>query len=352
MPSLSPPHYFDLSCVQGVPDSHCWTATEEHQVITDPANPADGLPVIDLADIDAAQRTCHALETLGAFQLTGHRIPGSVLDGLESQARRLFALPADEKLKAARSPGTISGYGLVPISSFFAKLMWSEGFTVSGPPRAHAAALWPHNPNPFCGAVEAYSESMRSLGQQIAGLILRALGLKEEDGRAITNQMDGVLQLNWYPSCPDPTRAVGMAAHTDSALITVLHQSNGSRGLQFLRTEESNPARWLPVTPLPGSLIVVAGDLLHVFSNGRFRSAVHRVMVTRAARFSAAYFCGPPKELSVGPDPKLVDLKRGPQFRAVTWAEYRGIKGKLFQGAIDEIRLSPSEAAGCGDDSI
>lgn len=187
---------------------------------------------------------------------------------------------------------------------------------------------------------------MRTLGQHVAGLVLKALGLKEEDGKGITDQMDGVLQLNWYPTCPDPARAIGMAAHTDSALITMLHQTSGSRGLQVLWAEEGISARWLPVTPVEGSLIVVAGDLLHVFSNGRFRSAVHRVMVNRsAARFSAAYFCGPPKGLSVGPDPRLVDLKRGPLFRAVTWAEYREIKGKLFQGAIDEIRLSPSKTA-------
>lgn len=155
MPSLSPlfggvaDHYIDLSSVEELPDSHCWTTPEDHPVLADPSNPAHALSAIDLADLNAAQRVSHALESFGAFQLTGHCIPNSVVDELEAQACRLFTLPAHQKLKAARSPGTISGYGVVPISSFFSKLMWSEGFTVSESPRPHAVALWPDNPGPL-----------------------------------------------------------------------------------------------------------------------------------------------------------------------------------------------------------
>ncbi|KAK8956041.1 Gibberellin 3-beta-dioxygenase 1 [Platanthera guangdongensis] len=104
------------------------------------------------------------------------------------------------------------------------------------------------------------------------------------------------LQLNSYPPCPEPEKAMGMAPHTDSGLLTVLHQNGGTRGLQILRGENgSGPARWVAVPPLAGALVIHVGDLLQILSNGQFRSVRHRAVVNAAEhRISVAYIIGPP----------------------------------------------------------
>nr|XP_010914990.1 gibberellin 3-beta-dioxygenase 1-like [Elaeis guineensis] len=344
---LRHPRHFEFESVREVPDSHAWPDLHDHPSV-EPSGP-DSVPVVDLASPDAVPRVGRACEEWGVFQVTGHGVPSDLLDRLESQTRRLFSLPTHQKLKAARSPGNISGYGLAPISSFFSKLMWSEGFTIAGSPLEHARKLWrPEDSGEFCDVIEEYKEVMKELAGRLLHLMLLSLGLTEEDISWAgpvreTGDLPAVLQLNSYPACPEPDRAIGLAAHTDSSLLTVLYQSSTS-GLQVLRPD---PARWVTVPPLPGALVVNVGDLSHILSNGQFRSVLHRAVVNRTRhRLSAAYICGPPAHVKVSPVDKLVGPSEGPAYRAVTWPEYLGLKRKLFNKALASIKISKEEWEG------
>jgi len=63
---------------------------------------------------------------------------------VEDRIATMFALPADDKMRAVRGPGDACGYGSPPISSFFSKCMWSEGYTFSPANlRADLRKLWP-----------------------------------------------------------------------------------------------------------------------------------------------------------------------------------------------------------------
>ena len=120
------------------------------------------------------------------------------------------------------------------------------------------------------------------------------------------------VQLNFYPSCPEPNRAMGLAPHTDTSLFTILHQSRIT-GLQIFKEGKE----WVPVHPHPNTLVVHTGDLLHIISNARFRSALHRVTVNSTReRYSVAYFYSPPLDYVVSP---LVDSVA--RFRDVTVKE-------------------------------
>jgi gibberellin 3beta-dioxygenase len=130
-----------------VPESHAWVDLHDHPTV-DPTG-LDTVPLIDLSDPKLTTKISKACEEWGVFQITGHGISQDILTQLEGQIHRLFALPADRKLEAAKSPGDMSGYGLVPISSFFSKFMWSEGFTIAGSPLYHAQKLWPDNYSSF-----------------------------------------------------------------------------------------------------------------------------------------------------------------------------------------------------------
>ena len=153
MPSLSeayrahPVHvqhkHPDLNSLQELPESYTWThhSHDDHT----PAASNESVPVIDLNDPNASKLIHHACITWGAYQVVNHAIPMSLLQDIQWVGETLFSLPCHQKQKAARSPDGADGYGLARISSFFPKLMWSEGFTIVGSPLEHFRQLWPQD---------------------------------------------------------------------------------------------------------------------------------------------------------------------------------------------------------------
>ena len=180
---------------------------------------------------------------------------------------------------------------------------------------------------------------MEKLAQKLMWLVLTSLGISKEDLKwaGPKGEFKGAcsaLHLNSYPSCPDPDRAMGLAPHTDSTLLTILYQNNIS-GLQVLREGDG----WVTVPPLPGGLVINMGDLFHILSNGLYPSVLHRVLVNRTRqRFSVAYLYGPPSNVQICPHAKLVGPSRPALYRPVTWNEYLGTKAKYFNKALSLVQ--------------
>lgn len=327
----------DLYSIKELPESHAWKSSLDDDGSRN-IN-AESIPVIDLNhDHKFVMDTIgHACKTWGAFQIVNHNISHRLLNHMETHGTRLFSLPMQQKLKAARSSDGIAGYGVARISSFFDKLMWSEGFTIFGSPLEHARQLWPYDYNKFCDVIEEYENEMEKLAGRLMGLMLGSLGIAKEDVKWAVGPRSGssALQLNSYPACPDPDRAMGLAAHTDSTLLTILHQNNTS-GLQVFK--EGNG--WVTVPPLRGALVINVGDLLHILSNGLYPSVLHRAIVNRTRhRLSVAYLYGPPSGVKISPLSKLVDQRNPQMYRPVTWSEHLGTKAKHFDKALSSVRL-------------
>ncbi|KAM0860434.1 hypothetical protein ACQ4PT_046561 [Festuca glaucescens] len=243
---------FDFLTVNRVPESHVWTEQKDYPVVPESAG-HDAVPVVDMDDAtdSAIAAIARVAEEWGGFLLVGHGVPIELMARVEEQIKRLFARPAPEKERAARSEGFKNGYGVPPYELYFSKLMWSEGYTFSAADvRSEFRRIWP-------------------------------------DGRDDYRHF-------WYPKCPETERAIGLAAHTDSGFFTFIMQSLVP-GLQLLRR---GPEQWVTVPALPGALAVVIGDLFHVLTNGRFHSVLHRAVVNQdRERVSVPYFLGPPKDM-------------------------------------------------------
>ncbi len=65
-------------------------------------------------------------------------------------------------------------------------------------------------------------------------------------------------RFNYYPPCPLPSLTLGLGAHTDPNLLTILHQCKVG-GLQIYRD-----GSWLSVKPLTNSFILNIGDSFEV----------------------------------------------------------------------------------------
>jgi isopenicillin N synthase-like dioxygenase len=112
--------------------------------------------------------------------------------------------------------------------------------------------------------------------------------------------------INWYP----PASLTGMpaadqyriGAHTDFGSITILDRQPGIGGLQVQKADGG----WVDAPWVPESLTVNVGDLLQLWSAGRWRSAMHRVLPPSAdapdeALISLIYFCEPQADTVVAP---------------------------------------------------
>nr|XP_043612052.1 gibberellin 3-beta-dioxygenase 1-like [Erigeron canadensis] len=322
----------DFDSVDGVPESHLWPQSDEpHQKI----QTQDGLiPVIDLNDPNATDLIGQACETWGIFQVTNHGVPLELIKKIEFEARRLFTLPTHEKYKVLRSPSNGSvGYGSSNMASFYRKGLWHEGFTIRGSCVDHARVLWPHDYQVFCDRVDAYLNQMKSLAHKLMHLILQTMVVTQEEINWATSSRDSqsTLHFNSYPACPDPSHAIGLAPHTDSLLLTILHQSD-MNGLEIF----VEGLGWTPVQPIEGAFVVIVGDLLHIFSNAKFPVFNHRAMVNNSKhRISVAYFHGPSVESTVAPSSKFPK----PCYKSLPVKEYLHMKAKHFPNALSFIRI-------------
>jgi isopenicillin N synthase-like dioxygenase len=105
----------------------------------------------------------------------------------------------------------------------------------------------------------------------------------------------------------------------------VLLADTTQRGLQVQGPE----GEWLDATPIPGSLVVNLGDAMARWTNDRWRSTMHRVVVPARRRQSIAFFHNAnwdalidciPSCLAPGESPRHPPIEAGPhlmqKFRA------------------------------------
>lgn len=180
--------------------------------------------------------------------------------------------------------------------------------------------------------MDAYQNQMKLLTHNLLFIILETLDVTQEELNWVLSTHDSqvALQLNSYPSCPNPRLAIGLAPHTDSLLLTILNQ-NGISGLEIFVEGRG----WSQVKPIEGAFVVNIGDLLHIFSNARFPVVSHRAMVSQSKhRISVAYFHGPPVESRVVPSSKF----QKPCFKSLLVKEYLSLKAKHFFKALLLIR--------------
>nr|CAH69705.1 gibberellin 3-oxidase [Phaseolus coccineus] len=319
----------DFSSSPAIPDSHSWSEPNDNRISSD-----DPPPVIDLLDPKAKDLISLACQNSGAFQLTNHGIPLGVIQAAEEEVEHLFSLPTEQKMKALRTPDGATGYGRARISPFFPKGMWHEGFTIIGSISQDVKKIWPDDHARFCDRMEDYEKKMKILAERVTEILFDLLNVSEEKRKWVDAEDKGTaIQLNFYPSCPEPNRTMGLAPHTDTSIITIVQSP--STGLQLYKEEKG----WISVQPHPEALIVHLGDLAHIISNGRFCSPLHRVTLSETCkRYSIAYFYSPPIDHVLSPF-VTEDDKSAAQFRPVTVKEYIAIKAQHFGNSISFVKI-------------
>ncbi|KAG9139616.1 hypothetical protein Leryth_024023 [Lithospermum erythrorhizon] len=103
-----------------------------------------------------------------------------------------------------------------------------------------------------------------------------------------------LMKINYYPPCPRPDLALGVVAHTDMSILTIL-VPNEVQGLQVFRDDF-----WYDVKYIPNALIIHIGDQAEILSNGKYKSVFHRTTVNKEqTRMSWPVFLEPPPDVFI-----------------------------------------------------
>lgn len=116
----------------------------------------------------------------------------------------------------------------------------------------------------------------------------------------------------------DDDEEIGLGAHTDYECFTLLLQDSVP-GLEIF----SPDGRWISADPVPDSIVVNVADFLMRWTNGVYRSTVHRV-VNRTAkeRYSVPLFFSINYDKTVETLPSCITEDNPSKFPPITAGKY------------------------------
>ncbi|CCM04877.1 uncharacterized protein FIBRA_07070 [Fibroporia radiculosa] len=194
-------------------------------------------------------------------------------------------------------------------------------------------------------AVPGFRETMLQFFQTCHELhtsVMRAIAIGLELDESffedkIHEQYHNLRLLNYPPIRRQFLEQEGQAragAHSDYGTLTLLFQDS----VGGLEVENPHTKHYQPATPIPGTIVINAGDLLARWSNDVLRSTLHRVVAPPAmkvsatesvtpARQSIAFFCNPNAGAQIACLPTCSNVGQEHKYAPVTTEEY--IVGRL-----------------------
>lgn len=303
----------------------------------------DTIPLIDLAplatgeagvrEVAPALRT--ALEDIGFLIVVNHGVPRDLIDATFAEAERFHAQPLAAKLKVrmnAHNNGymamarynvrtsRVSEDALPDMNeAFFVKReralddpLRRAGRRFAGPNE------WPEGLPGFKQTVLAYTAAVDALGRRMLPALALALDMPPDFFDSAFAESQFSFRLSHYPPVDRQAGQYGIAPHTDANFMTFLAQS-GVPGLQI----QMPSGDWQDVPHVPDSFVVNTGDMLHRWTNGRFRSTAHRALPPVGGhRYAIPYFLGPHLDTVIACLPSCCGPDNPPKDPPITYGDY------------------------------
>ena len=277
------------------------------------------IPVVDLVEFlsgDEMQKRSfvnklgQAYEEVGFVAVQHHGISDELIDRLYKMVQQFFSLPLEKKKKfeikgLAGQRGYTSfgqehakGSDAPDLKEFFQYgqvLQPGHGKTEDYPDNVSVEDVEGFDKT-FLEAYRAFEKS----GNALLAAIALYLGLPEDYFKEKIQNGNSILRAIHYPPITvEPKSAIRAEQHEDINLITLLVGASAD-GLQILTRQGD----WVPVTSLPGQIVVNVGDMLQRLTNNKLRSTTHRVVnpsreLWHTSRFSIPFFLHPRSEVSL-----------------------------------------------------
>lgn len=267
------------------------------------------IPVLSLASPDFGPEMIRACEEIGFFSVVDHGIDADHFVAMRDLCRRLFDLPPAAK---TRLQITCDNYrGFIPLGFFTPNRTDATG---SEPDRYEGYKLHWHCPDgraasPLYGpnrwpdelpdmepTVLAYWAACDALAARLLAEVAGPLGVHASTLHALHEDPLTNMTLLHYPP-RSASAATGIHPHKDTNVITLLHP-DAVGGLEVRAADGS----WIEPDAPDDALIVNTGEMLELWSGGRFPATPHRVINPSGdQRYSFPWFLVPNHAVTVQP---------------------------------------------------
>eukprot|EP00039_Didymoeca_costata_P008567 m.113569 g.113569 ORF g.113569 m.113569 type:complete len:326 (+) comp14136_c0_seq4:155-1132(+) len=310
------------------------------------------LPVIDISEeqqeVATATQVRAACIDSGFFCITNHGISSDLLTRVYKLSKAFFAMPIEVKetilVRDSRGWTPLAEETLDPTNQKRGDT--KEGIYIGREPEAdelglplRAENIWPdENQNPslqgYKETMLEYHSAMTALGLRMLRLISLALQLPspEHFHKHFTRPLNVLRLLRYSNEVSSPGDGViGCGAHTDYGMLTFL-STDDVPGLEVY-TDGS----WKAVPVRPDDFIVNIGDMLERWSNGLFKSTLHRVVNREGReRFSIPFFFEPNFDTLVEVLQQCISDDRPAKHKPITSGEFVLEKYKETHAMFDE----------------
>lgn len=268
-----------------------------------------------------AKEITHACETIGFFYITGHGISEDLRARMFNHSFEFFRMPYDEKEKSRATQDWNRGWiyagnreNLNANSRVFEQYRIQREFDPSDPALKSGNPLfqpnrWPEQLPEFSEDAITYYNALSNLGAEMLRAMALGLGLPENRFEEYFRKPICQISLMYYPSLPEGAgnEIKNLSAHTDEGPVVILAQGEVG-GLEVKNLD----GEWLAAPPVPGAFTVNIGNMMMWWSNGRFKSTLHRVRNTSSQeRVSIPFFWNADPTVVVEPLKELVERDGG-----------------------------------------
>ncbi|XP_058780981.1 probable 2-oxoglutarate-dependent dioxygenase AOP1 [Vicia villosa] len=268
---------------------------------------------------EMSKKVIETFESHGVFLLRCDEIPNKLQKEMFTCMKSLFELPEETKLKFSDSRlARGSKISFIPHSQSFGiedafKLETTQNFT---------NRMWPEGNPTFCETLFSFVSKARELNSLILKMIVEGFDLLEKYNLEIEKlSSDTNSRLTMYQfSVENKDSAVTFVPHTDKSTITLICE-NEIQGLQVLQKS----GNWVNVNVPSNGFVVIVGDILQTWSNGRFEAPMHRVVLKgdNKERFVFVLFSFPKKDTLIKIPSELVDEEDHPlRYKSFKYEEF------------------------------
>ncbi|OAY30199.1 scopoletin 8-hydroxylase [Manihot esculenta] len=307
-------------------------------------------PPIDLSKLDGpdhdkvVEEIAGAAQNLGFFQVVNHGVPVELLESLKSAAHKFFSQPPEKKAIYCKgvSPSSLATYGTSFAPEKEKALEWKDYISMIYTDDAEALEFWPKQ----CKEVALeYVKTSTNMVRKLIEVLMGKLGVTLDDEKMDALTGYKMINMNFYPTCPNPELTVGVGRHSDLTAVTVLLQ-DGIGGLYVKvqgNAEAEKKSEWMEIPPIPGALVINIGDTMQILSNGKYKSAEHRVGTTSTqSRVSIPIFVIPKPTEKIKPFPQVVERDGVALYKEVVFEDYmKNFFGNAHEGkkSLDFARI-------------
>ncbi|KAH0890593.1 hypothetical protein HID58_053022, partial [Brassica napus] len=274
-----------------------------------------------------------ALEDYGCFEAFFDKVSVELDKSVFEAMEELFDLPTQTKERNVSSK-PYHGY----LSQNIYESFGIDDANLAEKVNEFTQQLWPdHGNKRISETMHGISGKLAELDVMVRRMIMESFGIEKYIDEHLDSTNYLFRMMKYTPPPPHEEKKLGLPSHTDKNIMTILHQYQ-VEGLEI----QNKDKKWFKVKPSHQySFIVMVGDSMCAFLNGRLASTYHRVLVTaKKTRYSTALFSTPKTGVILDSPEELIDEEHPRVFKPFEFNDYRDFYNTEAGFGIDDTNLA------------